>query len=128
MRKGGVFFWIDADVVTRSKCDEKLLKKYIEGTFLSYMGRQGFNVCTSFIGFNEHPDRERFCNAYEDIYLSKRVFEIPEWHDGFVFDWVRKETGVASRNLSPDAKGICNVFDKVIPFAHHKKGNLKMEK
>ena len=90
------------------------------------MGRIGFNVCTSFVGWDaDHPDNVRFTDAYEDIYLSEKVLDLSEWHDGFVFDVVRRQTAVESKNLSPKAEGTVNIFDRVFPFGHHKKGNLK---
>lgn len=120
-------FWFDADITIQSPF--KGLGKLIDGVFIAYMGRRKFYPCTSFIGFNVHPHRARFADEYEAIYLTGDIYNLPEWHDAYVFDYVRRTSGVSSRNIAQDtgAAGSSNVFDFVFPNAHHKKGNRKVE-
>jgi len=93
------------------------------------MGRENFYPCASYIGFNVHPDRARFADDYEAIYLTGDIYNLPEWHDAFVFDHIRKTGKYPSRDVAVDtgAKGSANVFDMVFKGSHHKKGNRKYE-
>lgn len=112
--------WLDADIEFTAPAS------FPEPNGILYMGRKGFHPCTSFVGFGL-KDRYRFVAAYEDIYLSGNVFDLPEWHDAYVFDHVRQKTKVHSVDIAKavGASGADNVFDMVFPFAHHKKGALK---
>lgn len=131
LEKGGKFAWIDADVEFKGKADSVKIKNTIKDTYVAYMGRENFHPCTSFLGFDcNHADHDKFLEAYRHIYLSKEVFKLTEWHDAFVFNHVRLQTGVKSKNLCDGimkAVGSRNVFDMVFPFARHKKGNRKYE-
>lgn len=129
LRKGGKLAWIDADMEFKFKADEKQIKDTIKNTYIAYLGREKFHPCTSFVGWDcNHEDHDKFLKAYEHIYLSKEIFSLPEWHDAFVFNHVRLQTGVKSKNLcegKPLATGSRNVFDLVFPFGRHKKGARK---
>lgn len=121
----GLLCWIDADVIFREDFGPKDFKSKMNH-YVSYLGRQGYHPCTSFLGFNcSLAENEIFLKAYEEIYMTGQVLKLPEWHDAYVFDHVRKDSGVSSKNLSPWGKPVENVFDKVFGFAHHKKGALK---
>lgn len=122
----GLLCWIDSDIVIREPITAKSFKCRLGDAYLHYMGRENYHPCTSFIAFNcSSPENEVFLKAYESIYMTGEVLKLDEWHDAFVFDHVRKTSGVSSKNLSRWGKPVENVFDKVFPFAHHKKGNLK---
>ena len=112
--------WLDADIEFHAPAS------FPEPTGIQYMGRKDFHPCTSFVGFGM-TDRAKFTDAYEDVYLSGGVFDLPEWHDAYVFDHIRKKTKVHSVDIAKavGASGTQNVFDMVFPFAHHKKGALK---
>ena len=118
-------FWFDADIVLNGPLPDMM--PFIDGTFIAYMGRKNHYPCTSFIGFNVHEDRQKFVDAYEAIYMTGSIYDIPEWHDAYVFDWVRQKTKVASQDVAKDtgASGSANVFDLVFPMGHHKKGPRK---
>ena len=133
IRKGGKVFWLDADIETSEKADIQKVLRHLKGTAICYMGREGFYPCTSFVGFDgNHELIHYFVEAYEDIYLSEEIFNIPEWHDAYVFDWVRKkvveEHDLPTRNISRHIKrGLLsyNVFNFCFPWARHKKGQRK---
>lgn len=122
----GIICWLDADIVFRENFGPKQFKEKMGDAYCGYMGRENYHPCTSFIGFNcGLADNEVFLRAYETMYMTGGVLKLKEWHDAYVFGHVLKESGVSSKNLSPWGKPVENVFDKVFPFAHHKKGNLK---
>jgi hypothetical protein len=124
---GEPVFWFDADISINGPFPD--LKEFIDGTFIAYMGRGNFYPCTSFVGFNVHPKRQQFADDYEAIYLTGDIYNLPEWHDAFVFNYIRTSGRYPSRDIARDtgAKGSANVFDFIFQNAHHKKGNRKFE-
>lgn len=127
LQEKGIILWFDADSIITDTIDEAFISNLI-GPYISYMGRPDFHPCTSFVAWNtEHADHPKFFDLYKSMWHDYKVFEIPEWHDAFVFEWCRKQSGVASKNLCEGRKFRLrsdNVFDDVIP-GHHKKGSRK---
>jgi len=117
-------FWIDADV---ELTDTPVIPEF-DGHFMLYLGRPGWHSCASFVGWdNTHPNAKPFWSVYYNLYLSGQVFLLKEWHDSFILDEMRREMNLDAKNLAEEFKidGPFNVFDKVFPWGHHKKGNLK---
>lgn len=122
----GIFCWLDADIEWKKDFSAQDFKCKFGGNYCAYMGRQNYHPCTSFLGFNcSFPDNESFLRDYESMYMTGEVMKLPEWHDAYVFWEVLKKSSVSRKNLSPFGMPVENVFDKVFPFGHHKKGNLK---
>lgn len=123
-RQGDWLYWIDADV--EFKGDFKLPKR---DAFMLYLGRPSWHSCASFIGFNtKHEVSGAFFKQLWTLYVTGTVFALPEWHDSFINDWLRKEMGLPAYDLAISAElgdGPVNVFDSVFTNAHHKKGNIK---
>jgi len=117
-------FWIDADVEFTGH-----LNFPYGPAFMYYLGRPGWHSCASFVGWNlKHELSGEFWKRYWMLYMTGTVFCLPEWHDSFILDWLRTQIGFESVNLAAGIQmddGPENVFDKVFPMAHHKKGNLK---
>lgn len=129
IKQGGKVFWLDADIETSQKANLNKIKRTLDNVCISYMGRRGFHPCTSFVGFNaDHPEMIKFLAAYQDIYLSKEVFTLPEWHDAYVFNVIRERSGVPCNDIASHIQGKMqsfNVFNHCFSFARHKKGNRK---
>lgn len=128
MKEGGTVLWFDADVVF----SDKLTKEYIEhrlGPYISYMAREQFYPCSSFVAWNtEHEDHPKFLAEYERLYYGRGLYKEKEWHDAFILDVAIQRTGVNAKNLCksfPNAVRSANVFDMVFPMGHHKKGPRK---
>ncbi len=124
--QGDWLFWLDADVEWTSAID---LEECTHDGFMSYLGRPEWHSCASFVGWNlRHEASGEFWRRYWMLYMTGTVFCLPEWHDSFILDWLRMQTGVPAKNLAEGLplKGPANVFDEVFgQHAHHKKGNLK---
>jgi len=136
------FFWIDADVVIDRKPDIDLTD-LLGDSLVAYMKRINYHPCTSLVGFNtKHPEMPEFRHGYINQYLTDDVLTYPEWHDAYVFgryvnSYVNSKTIYAGNYI--DVKNLCwnipnedkgfasNVFNLVLPFARHNKGNLKYE-
>lgn len=123
--KPETLFWIDADI------EFKKPFKFPEfDGFMCYLGRPEWHSCASFVGWDlTHEMSGEFWKRYWLLHVTGTIFCLPEWHDSFVLDWLRGQTGVPAVNLSEglELKGPANVFDAVFgEYAHHKKGNLKL--
>lgn len=124
---GDTLYWIDADVEFFST----FVLPRADHTFMIYLDRPEWHSCASFIGWNlKHNAFKEFFKRYLSIYTSGTVFALPEWHDSYVLDWLRKQLKLPSENLAAglDLEGPANVFNEVFATARHKKGLLKFQK
>ena len=90
--KADALFWIDADTVTFKDIPHELFGQVLpDGYYTSYLGRrQSYPEC-GFVGFNlTHPAHDEFMTFWQNLYIDDSLFELPEWHDSFVYDMVRK--------------------------------------
>lgn len=104
---GGRLYWVDADSVTFAPVPIELLERLLPGDVaLSYLDRGDYPSECGFVGYNlDHPAARPFIEAFADLYLSDRVFaEVPEWHDSYVFDWLRKRQNLPAYQI-PYAAG-----------------------
>lgn len=92
----GRLFWIDADVVTFDDVPIHLLERMLPtDVALSCLDRGDYHSECGFVGYNlDHPQCREFIAAFADLYASDRVFELQEWHDSWVFDWLRREMNI----------------------------------
>jgi len=128
--KDGYRVWIDADVLFKKEINAKDLLKISNEKNLTYLGRDSFwhSEC-GFIIFKLNNYGAIFLHRWLWFYKTGRVITLPEWHDSYVFDVVRKE--LSSNDLNNLSKGIDDrdVWDKTILFEYmtHLKGTLKNE-
>jgi len=127
-KDGGTVLWFDADVVF----SDKLTKEYVNhrlGPYISYMARESFYPCSSFVAWNtDPPDHKKFVEEYERLYIGRGLYREKEWHDAYILDVAIQRTKVDAKNLCkdmPQAVRSANVFDMVFPMGHHKKGPRK---
>lgn len=85
--------WIDADCIFTRKFDYKFLSLLInKKKFMSYLGREGSYSECGFLIFNiRHKLSSLYFARMKEIYLSEKVFSLPETHDSFVWDYIRNE-------------------------------------
>ena len=87
-----VLFWIDADTVTFKDIPEEFFDEVLpDGCYTSYLGRvQTYSEC-GFVGYDlNHPAHDEFMTFWRQLYLDDSLFELPEWHDSFVYDLIRR--------------------------------------
>ena len=118
-------YWIDADVEFSGPIEFPK----VDDVFMLYLGRPTWHSCASFVGWNlKHEKAGEFFKRYWLLHMTGTVFCLPEWHDSFILDWLREQTQVPTVDMAQhleDLDGPANVFDRVFPSAHHKKGALK---
>lgn len=121
----GWLVWLDADVELSGPIPPPR-----DIGFMHYLGRPDWHSCASYVAWNlDHPKSGEFWKRYWSLYVTGTVFVLPEWHDSYVLDFLRISMKLPAVDLAfkyaDELKGPANVFDKVFPMGHHKKGNLK---
>jgi hypothetical protein len=126
----GYRVWIDADVLFKKEINANDLLNICEKNYLTYLGRDSFwhSEC-GFIIFKLNNYGNLFLYRWLWYYTTARVILLPEWHDSFVFDVVRKEfSSKKIKNLSLNLDDR-DVWDKTIlnEYMVHLKGSMKNE-
>lgn len=127
----GLLYWLDFDTETYRDIPEALLERFLEGNFMARMARPGFHSCASLVGWDcGHALNPMWWKGYYQLYVSGKVFSLPEWHDSYVLDVLCEVNKIPARNL---AEGIemepghpTNVFNLVMDgYSRHNKGMKK---
>lgn len=111
------FAWIDADIRCLKNFNSDDLKEFLPSgsELMSYLGRANYrhSEC-GFLGFNaEHPKCLEFLNRMKDIYTQGEIFSLSEWHDSWIWDYMRREyeqQRVDFKNISGSAINLEHPF------------------
>lgn len=101
---GDILVWLDGDVVTYKDVPEGFIEDLLGDAEVAYLGRDRKHSETGFIAFRI-PHAIPLLDQYSDIFLSDRIFVLPEWHSAYVFDYARQQTDIDAKNLTPGGKG-----------------------
>mgnify|MGYP001600419548 CR=1 FL=1 len=98
---GGRLFWVDADVVTFAPVPPGLLDELLPpGAAISALLREGYHPECGFVGYDlENEAARAFIAEFARLYASDEVFALQEWHDSWVFEWLRKKMGVPTHAI-----------------------------
>lgn len=99
----GKLFWVDADVITFDDVTNDFLHRQLpDDVCTSYLGRvKGYHSECGFVGYNLDQVRcHDFINVFASLYRSGMFMKLAEWHDSWVYDYVRAQMGITSKNLS----------------------------
>ena len=122
--------WIDADVVFHSDVPDNFLETILpEPAYVAYLGRTFIYTETGFLAFNPvHPIHEGFMRMFGDMYMSGAFKYLGEWHDCYVFDFVREFTGIPTINLSGQMETEHPFINSVLgEYMDHLKGPKRKE-
>lgn len=123
--------WIDSDVEFTSKMPETFLPELLEnkGGDVFYLGRpkEIFNTSEcGFVAYNyENPKVRQFLDDFRNCYIRNEVFALSEWHDSYVFDYLRRkyENELSFVNI---AEGIASMhpWEQTVlqQYLNHQKG------
>lgn len=126
-RKGRtVVVWIDADVATFKPVPRDFIDEVLGDADVAFLGRAPAHSECGFMAFRL-PRALPLINELERLYATDEVFELPQWHDSYVFDVVRHRFGsaIAQRDLTPGGEGHVWVDSILGDFMDHKKGQRK---
>lgn len=126
----GWLLWVDGDVVATAPVSEAMVRDALRGD-IAYLDRGSYHSECGFVGYRvANPEVRRFIADFAALYESDKVFDLREWHDSWVFDWLR---GQRSRKLRfypiPHGSPAAPV-DTMVPMAGaltHHKGERKRE-
>lgn len=135
-----ITLWIDADTFTTKDIDlawlERVLPKRSHGgeinQFMTYLGRKDDHSEAGWLGFNmRNALTEKFFKELRKVWLDGSIFALKEWHDSYVFDWLRENTFKNSSDAFVNIAG--DGHDTVHPFVNsvlgeridHLKGHIR---
>jgi hypothetical protein len=115
-------FWLDADTLSFADVPVDFLRSCLpDNCFTSCLVREGMHSETGFVGYNlGHVASRDFIAAFEGLYTSGRLFALPEWHDSYVFDVVRRSFERQGRIRTHNLSGVFT--DTSHPFVNSELG------
>lgn len=117
--------WLDADIEFHKDLPAGFLKGLLKDAYLAYIGRGGglHSECGAMIFNPLHPAHADFFEVYWRIFQSGAFRRLDEWHDSFVFDFVRDLIQPPEVNLGRGCDPLHPfVFTKFGLYMDHKKG------
>lgn len=125
--RSGRLLWLDADTLTHAPVPEGLSDRMMPGAYaVSCLSRVGYHSECGFVGYNlEHHQALKFIRAFAELYTGGDVFQLAEWHDSWVFDWLRNKMMVATYNIPHKSKGHPFINSELGLYLDHLKGNRK---
>ena len=133
----GWLIWLDADTVTHSPIHlEDLDRLCPSDAMITYLGRgEKYHSECGWVGYNlDHPATRPFIQDLRGLYDSDKIFDLPEWHDSYVWDTVRcryqdqhKFYNLTTTMPVPGRAGHPFVNSELGRFMDHLKGDRKQE-
>lgn len=82
--------WIDADTFTHRTLPADVLESWLPGSScLSILNRNGLHPeCGFWIVNRGHYYATDFILEYKKMYEWGHLFNLPEWHDSYIFGWI----------------------------------------
>lgn len=126
--KTGKLFWVDGDVETFAEVPLDLLAKILPaGHAVSCLDRGHYHSECGFVGYDlDHPACRPFIEAFAALYGSDEVFNLGEWHDSWVFDWLRRKMSVPTFAIPHNSRSHPFVNSDLGHYMDHKKGRRKV--
>ena len=86
--------WSDSDIRCKKQFNIDSLINFLPNSdeLMTYLGRKNNYSECGFLGFNlHHAEFTNFINRMTDIYVTGEIFSLNEWHDSWIWDYVRLE-------------------------------------
>lgn len=123
---GGRLFWVDADVVTHAPVPRELLERLLpDDATLCCLAREGTHSECGFVGYNLERGGREFIAAFAELYASGWVFDLAEWHDSWVFDWLREKRQVKTAAIPHCSRRQPFANSELGRYMDHRKGASK---
>jgi hypothetical protein len=125
----GRLVWLDADIVTLCPVPDNLMFELPpQDHSIAYLDRSPHHSECGFVGYNlEHAATRPFVSEFTRLYASDEVFALREWHDSWVFDFLRLEMEVPSYAIPHTKKSLSHPFVHSVlgQYMDHLKGSRK---
>lgn len=127
--KADRLIWLDADTVTVVPIPLDLFTKvHPAGPAIAYLDRTPHHSECGFVSYDlGHPSTIPFIQEFERLYASDEVFQLQEWHDSWVFDWLRNKLKVPSHQIPYNRAWLSHPFvhSELGKYMDHLKGARK---
>ena len=129
--------WTDADLRCKKNFSTNDLVKFLpdDDQVMSYLGREGSYSECGFLGFNlKNPETIKYINRVIEIYVTGEIFSLEQWHDSYIWDYVRiefqKSYNTKFKDISGDGASKEHVYINtgLDEFFDHLKGPDRKEK
>lgn len=131
-----IVFWLDADTVTHTPIPLDYIQNLIpQNCYTAYLGREHlkrramYSEC-GFVGYRTSGEWEEthkmFMKMWKELYDRGFIFKLEEWHDSWIYDYLRKEFDVPGHSWSiglPDSQH--PFIQKFGCYMDHLKGQRK---
>lgn len=124
----GLLFWVDADVVTFADVPPEFLEFLLpHDKALCCLDRgEDYHSECGVVGYNvAHDLGPLFIQEFAKLYASDDVFDLKEWHDSWVFDWLRRRMAIPVKPISHCSRHQPFINSKLGRYMSHHKGDLK---
>ena len=123
----GQLFWVDGDVVTHAPVPPEIFARLLpDNVALSCLDRGQYHSECGFVGYNlDHPQCRAFIEAFAKLYASDEVFALGEWHDSWVFDWLRRNMQIPTHAIEHNSRSHPFVNSELAYYMDHLKGRRK---
>lgn len=124
---GGKLIWIDADTVAFRRIPQVFLESLLpKGKWIAYLGRERMHSECGFVIY-DCDKLGAFFDAWRGLYVTGELFKLAEWHDSFVFDYLREKMKIPSENISGPGKTAHHPFinSPLGKYLDHMKGARK---
>lgn len=127
MVDGDLLTWMDADVMTTASVPTAWSNVLLDGHDIACLQRAQQHSEIGFWVMRVGPKTRKICEAFNAYYADLTVFDLREWHSGFVFDAaVETVPDVSVRNLVPPGmRGNVWARTPLKQYTWHLKGKLK---
>lgn len=125
--------WLDADVQQIKTVPEEVLQQWLpqKGSALTFLSRGDLQYPeTGFIAYDlEHPKTRLLLGELKTLYLSNEIFQLEQWHDGYVWDWLARQLKTPRQSLTPEPYHKGEAFDRSLlrEYLRHHKGKRKQQ-
>jgi hypothetical protein len=125
-RKGRLF-WLDADTITHANVSTAKLETFLPADkALCCLDRGQYHSECGFVGYNlDFGGTHTFIMKFADMYATDKVFDLPEWHDSWVFDFLRRKTLAPTYCIPHQSRSHPMVNSRLSEFLDHVKGARK---
>lgn len=135
--------WIDADTIVKKRIDDKFIHDILgdaETCVAAYLGRKNWSHSEcGFVAYNFDEGGMFFLRDFRALYINNIVYKLKEWHDSYVFDWLRNayersgfkffdlSYGLDLGNVQDHGNEALNIwkYSKLEDYIVHLKGNAK---
>lgn len=126
--------WVDADTLVHTQTPDNFMSQVcIEDQDITYLGRgERYHPECGWVAYNlKRGNAQRFITRFVDLYEKDAIFNLPEWHDSYVWGHLKKQMpDIKFYNLNPrpDLKGFAGhpfINSPLGAYMDHMKGKRK---